>query len=708
MKKRKVVLLMCAILLSAVFTQISIAEVEPGSVQEGDVTITYRNATVYAPAVAETRNGYRGVMSTITVTIQNKGSGRVFVDTMPLAQIDMQGSARLAVKVASSLIEDDDNCSINPNSYDYFFVVRTEAPIIGGPSAGGIMAITTLALLMNRDMNESTVMTGMINPDGTIGPVGGITKKIDAAAARGAERFLIPKGQGTYSETINGRTVTKKVADYAMDNYGIEVLEVSTLREVAYYFTGLEYNVNYSNKDINMTEYKKALQPIGESLLQKAENQSKSASSVFNISKDSIPTRVYVGFYEYINYQNEISNLIDDSNDEINKARVCYEKGSYYTSTSYSYRSLMSSRVVIYFCNYFNNSESSRASYVSDLLDGIASFYENQSKIARNATIKNLISLQTIGAAQKRASTAAIYLSKAEDEFDDEEYLNSLKYLAWAKERADNIDWWIEIPEKFEKNVNISEKEIDDVALEYIGEAQQSVTYSGIILSEIGSSSDYLSGSDGAENLLETARDDKDNGYPAAALLEALEALVKANLAIETIGLDQNSDYQEKIDIANATTTFSIIKSEQQGVEPILPICYYEYAESLFNEEDYKNSLFYYKLSGMIAGALDFENISTGSISSRYVGIPTINNKNYEEQSTLIFDRTTLLIFLIGLILGTVVALLIVEAKKEDEEEKQKERWVPRSIREYEKKIGETNFQNKIPRSINDYYKKNK
>src|SRR6056297_1129273 len=174
----------------------------PGTVYENDLSLTYRNVTVYAPAVGQTEQGYIGVISTITVTIQNNGSGRVFVDTLPLAQIDMQGSARLAVKVASSIVKTDTNCEVNPDNYDYFFVIRTNSPIIGGPSAGGIMTAAVVSLLEGWDMDDETVMTGMINPDGSIGPVGGIVKKIDAAASVGADRFLILEGQGTYTETV--------------------------------------------------------------------------------------------------------------------------------------------------------------------------------------------------------------------------------------------------------------------------------------------------------------------------------------------------------------------------------------------------------------------------------------------------------------------------------------------------------------------------
>ena len=100
-------------------SQISTA-LSPGEISSGKVSIDYRNVTVYAPAVAQTDNGYIGVTSTITVTIQSNGSGRVFVDTLPLTQIDMQGSARLAVKVASALVKNDNICEVNPFIYDYF------------------------------------------------------------------------------------------------------------------------------------------------------------------------------------------------------------------------------------------------------------------------------------------------------------------------------------------------------------------------------------------------------------------------------------------------------------------------------------------------------------------------------------------------------------------------------------------------------------
>jgi len=261
MSRKFLILVLSLLIIYSSFFQFSLAT-SPGVINEAAVSIKYRNVTVYAPAVAHTNNGYVGVTSTITVTIQNNGSGRVFVDTLPLTQIDMQGSARLAVKVASALVKNDDRCEINPSEYDFFFVIRTSSPIIGGPSAGAIMTTAVTSLLQNWSMDSKTMMTGMINPDGSIGPVGGILQKIDAAYSVGATRFLIPKGQGEYTETITEtvseggwtqvttRQILRNVSDYALDNYGIEVIEAEDINDALLYFTGWNFPVNESNASI--------------------------------------------------------------------------------------------------------------------------------------------------------------------------------------------------------------------------------------------------------------------------------------------------------------------------------------------------------------------------------------------------------------------------------------------------------------------------
>ena len=701
MSKKMLIFVVFLFVFSISFPQFSLANSNPGQIYEGEASLIFRNVTVYAPAVASTGTGYVGVISTITVTIQNNGSGRVFVDTLPLTQVDMQGSARLAVKVASALVNNDENCDVNPYEYDYFFVVRTSAPVIGGPSAGAIMTVATISLLENWTMDNKTVMTGMINPDASIGPIGGIPQKIDAANSVGATIFLIPKGQGTYTEIEGGiiaTPVTKSVADYAMNNYGITVIEVAEIDEAVNNFTGYTFQVDETNGEITTQDYLDSMKPLARHLLDNASEMWINVSEKFNNS--NIPN--YFPTYN----RDDVKDKLDTAEETLKESRGWYDKNLYYTSTSKSFQSLINLRFVNYACEYDTVQD---ASYIEDLLDDVESLYESASDEAKNADINGFISLQCVGAAQRRASEAKTYLDYAKSSYENQELtsfsdvLDFLYEAAFVVERSNSISWWINIGTHFNDTGDISNTTLENLALEYIEKAEQSAVYSNVILDGTGSiygnSASYLNA---ANDLIDTSRDDLEKGYPAAALFEALEALVKANLAIEIIGVNA----EDRVDMASEQASSNIAKSRKQGIEPVLAVSYYEYAESLANESSFDNALVYYKYSGMIAGALSFTNMSTGTSSSRYVGIPEHRSPNFG----ITFNAVAIAVAIfiggvgglgLGLILGSRLS------KKETypysrQSESFKDSQEPRKYKNpYFSK-------EEMPRSIKDYYKKNK
>ena len=703
-------------LLFSSYINISISAPIPGEIYEDNSSIIYRNVTVYAPAVASTDDGYVGVMSTITVTIQSNGSGKVFVDTLPLTQVDMQGSARLAVKVASALVKNDANCDINPGFFDYFFVVRTDAPVIGGPSAGGIMTVATVALLENWPLDEHTIMTGMINPDGSIGPIGGIPYKVDAAYEVGAKRFLIPKGQGTYLETIletvtnNGwtqtqiKTVTRNIKDYVVSKgYDIEVVEVEDVNQAVNNFTGYSFSSFVSDEEFKTDEYTTAFLTLSSSLLEKSQELYTVSMELFNNSRSNIPNKVWDwDRFTWIYHRSEIEDELDGAKLLIEESKTWFDRKMYYTSTTKSFLSLINSRYVQYACNYFGTSEEDRPNYVENLIDEINLFCDEKNNEARNSKITGFVSLQCVGGAQKRASEANDYLTNANSSYKAGDYLTSLDYLAKAKERSESVNWWLNITNFFNESGNISTSDIDNLALEYIEEAQQAITYSSVLLDEMNSGSNYLSD---AQNMLDIARNERENGYPAAALFEALDAITKANLEIETIGVSSEDEYKEKINRINDSANSNILKSIGYGVKPILPVCYYEYADSLLDEEDLTTALFYYRFSGMIAGALSFTNVSKGTTSSRYEGIPKINSPKYIID---IFSQfgIILIVFILGGIgglgIGLVTATLLNDKSPKNDVKAKKEKSSYESYRDY-------SYQNnEVPKSIKDYYRKNK
>ena len=79
-------------------------------------------------------------------------------------------------------------------------------------------------------------MTGTINPDGTVGPVGGIPEKVAGAADKGIKTVLIPVGQRNSAEHA-GQLVD--VVDLGRRK-GVEVREVKDVYEAYQAFTGDE------------------------------------------------------------------------------------------------------------------------------------------------------------------------------------------------------------------------------------------------------------------------------------------------------------------------------------------------------------------------------------------------------------------------------------------------------------------------------------
>ena len=75
--------------------------------------------------------------------------------------------------------------------------IKTES--IGGPSAGLMFSLEIYNQLTKNDLTKghSIAGTGTIDPDGTVGRIGGIDKKVVAADNEGAEIFFAPDDEIT-------------------------------------------------------------------------------------------------------------------------------------------------------------------------------------------------------------------------------------------------------------------------------------------------------------------------------------------------------------------------------------------------------------------------------------------------------------------------------------------------------------------------------
>ena len=107
--------------------------------------------------------------------------------------------------------------------------------------------LTISAIDNNTKLNESITLTGTIDNEGNIGPIGGALEKAQAAKAGGKTLFLIPRENSelvTYKyveRNFGGLTVVERVTDtvnakeYIEKNVGIRVEYVDTIDDVLKY-----------------------------------------------------------------------------------------------------------------------------------------------------------------------------------------------------------------------------------------------------------------------------------------------------------------------------------------------------------------------------------------------------------------------------------------------------------------------------------------
>lgn len=151
------------------------------------------------------------------------GSGKIFIESYPLTKLDTQISTRFAKDVACKHVDID--CS----RYNFYYTIRADSSIVGGPSAGAGAAALTAAVLRGEEFDESVTLTGTINSGGIIGPVAGIPEKVAAAQQAGLEKVVIPAWSSFTEQSFTNATNS---------SLEIDVVKARNLGEALYHFTG--------------------------------------------------------------------------------------------------------------------------------------------------------------------------------------------------------------------------------------------------------------------------------------------------------------------------------------------------------------------------------------------------------------------------------------------------------------------------------------
>lgn len=201
---------------------------------------TFKENSVSTKLVAVDDEG-NGVTADLTATVR-KGSGLVLVNINNLvADLDTQTSARNAAEVAAKV------GGAELSKFDFIFDIKTAASKISGGSAGTPMTLAAIAALQNKSLRSDVVVTGVIDSNGKINPVGSIIEKAAAAKSAGMNLILVPVGsKGSGLEHVRTKDCSKyKDYDYCeisykevavkLDNLEIEMKEVADIKEALQY-----------------------------------------------------------------------------------------------------------------------------------------------------------------------------------------------------------------------------------------------------------------------------------------------------------------------------------------------------------------------------------------------------------------------------------------------------------------------------------------
>jgi hypothetical protein len=145
----------------------------------------------------------KGVVFPIEVEIVSLGSGSVSVD---VSNVQYEASFQTAVRTAAAVASDYTGISISQKDIIVRFVNDiddgSKLVKIDGPSAGAVITAMIIAGLSDKELSPSTLVTGTIEPDGSIGSIGSVEDKVNAAIGFGASVVLVPEPQESRSSHI--------------------------------------------------------------------------------------------------------------------------------------------------------------------------------------------------------------------------------------------------------------------------------------------------------------------------------------------------------------------------------------------------------------------------------------------------------------------------------------------------------------------------
>ncbi|GAB6944539.1 S16 family serine protease [Vulcanisaeta sp. JCM 14467] len=542
-----------------------------------------RSITIHALAVSSNNSG---AVINITITAMKPGTGYVYVASSPLPTAEsgtFLSSSQIAALVATYLANQPFN------EYNFLINVEPTTLEIGGPSASGYMTVAMWALITNHTLSPDVTMTGMILPDGSIGPVGGLPTKIKAAAQEGYEVVLIPYGQQIY-QTSSGQVID--LISYGK-SLGVDVIPVMDVRQAIYYFTG-----------VNM--------------------------SIPSIPAKALKTQVYVNVTKFLwmrIYDRIVSTGAINSTDPnvsryVNEAINYANQGMYYTAASLGFQALIN-----YYQDELQNYTTPQLENLLNQLNNELQYYEDVLQ-RYNVTTANI---DIVIGIYDRIFDAKQSLSAVSQDLASNDISDAISNLAYAKARIETLGDWLAVLNAIKGGAPISESYLEELTSMYLVYAQSITEYTLSLSSAVGASS-LLQNMNSITQEVQEAQNNYQRGLYSLALAQSLDVISSndamlhilftpvINGQVSTQYLVNITDYVEKLAV------FNTYEAENGcNLFPMLAISYIDFGNyylarynSTGNINDLAAALQLYELAASYSQALYELASSTNSCGTTF------------------------------------------------------------------------------------------
>ncbi len=583
-------------------------------------------------AVQEKGGNLSGSLADLHLEI-NPGNGRVFMDTFPLTKLDTQVSTRFAKEIACNYLD------INCDKYDFFYTIRSNSPIIAGPSAGAAITVLTISLLGDIDISEDVAITGTINSGGIIGPVGALQQKIEAASRDGIRKVLIPVGERYSAKDITGLNNLSAIIETGADEnitakdiiqgrkgidlielgeeLGIVVREVSDIENVLFEFTGVSYGKDIGNISID-PHYSLVMSQLAIELCRR------SGEFMDKITSDRTVSHSFEESYENI-YQTALNFT--------GKGDKAFEQERFYSSASYCFgANVKLGHITLWIQNESDTQLTERINAI-----------ETEIEAFKKKEYKTITDLQAYMVVEERITDAKDFLEASKKELAMGNRDQALYSIAYAIERKFSAYAWSTFITGKGKAFRLSNEDMRKSCQKKLSEAEERYQYVALFLPS------YLSK---IRKGIDAAYLDFSNNNSEACLFKASKAKAEINVILNVFGVEkENFDnlIERKLDIVEKT----IIKQTRKGIFPIVGFSYYEYASDLKDIDQFSSLLY-------IEYALEMSNLD--------IYFPEKYEITFTDQ-----DKSEIGIFLIGLGAGLLIAVIImIRAKRKPISKKKK------------------------------------